>query len=269
VGELVELAQRLELTGHLVALVLVLARVTPLVVLLPFLGGSSLSPAVRTVVALAVAAVVFPAASSGPLGDLPGGFVLVLMLKEALVGTCLGLLGAVVFHTLAMTGQLVDQARGVTTASVTDPMTGEEMSPLASFHLQLAVALFLLMGGHRAFLAAVAGSYETIPLGELPISDAGTRDAALLLARLVGGAIAAALMLAGPAISAIVLTDLALGLLGRTAPQIGTYFMAMPLRAAVGLAMALLSLSVVFDEIGTFLGQAVAVVQGAVRLLGP
>jgi hypothetical protein len=45
--------------------------------------------------------------------------------------------------------------------------------------------------------------------------------------------------------------------------------MAMPLRAAIGLAMALLSLSVVFDELAGFLGQAVAVVQGAIRLLGP
>lgn len=268
-GELLELARSLELTGHLVALFLVLARISPLVVLLPFLGGPSLSSVVRTVVAVAIAVAIFPVAAPGPLDHLSAGFVLLLLLKELLVGTCLGLLGAMAFHTLAMAGQLVDQSRGVTMASVLDPATGAEQSPLASFQLQLGVVLFLLMGGHRAFLAAVAGSYEVIPLDELPLSTAGTRDAALLLARLVGGAIAAALMLAAPAISAIVLTDLALGLLGRTAPQVGTYFMAMPLRAAIGLAMALLSLSVVFDEVTAFLGQAVSVVEHAIQLLGP
>ncbi len=267
--ELTELASRLELTEQVLALFLVLARVSPLVVLLPFLGGSSLSAAARTVVALAVAVAIFPLAYTGPIEGLTMGMLLVILLKELLVGTCLGFLGAIAFHTLAMTGELVDQSRGVTMARVFDPATGGEVSPLASFHLQLGVVLFLLLGGHRAFLAALAGSYETIPLAEIPLSGTGARAFALLTAQLVGGAIAAALMLAAPAISAIVLTDLAFGLLGRAAPQVGTYFMALPLRAAVGLGMVLLSLSLVFDEVSAVLLGAADLARHATGLLGP
>lgn len=266
---LAELAGRLEVTDQVLALFLVLARVSPLVLLLPFLGGSSLSAAVRTILSLAVAVAVFPLAYTGPLEGLTVGMLLVILLKELLVGTCLGFLGAIAFHTLAMTGELVDQSRGVTLAAVLDPTTGSEASPLASFHLQLAVVLFLLLGGHRAFLAAIAGSYEAIPLAELPVSAAGMRAFALLTARLVGGAFAAALMLAAPAISAIMLTDVAFGLLGRAAPEVGTYFMALPLRAAIGLAMVLLSLSLVFDEVSAVLLGAVDLARQATELLRP
>jgi flagellar biosynthetic protein FliR len=267
-SELAELAQQLEISAPLLALALVLARVGPLVTLLPFLGGGALSPAVRGAVTLAVAVAVFPAAAPEPSALPADAGLLLLGLKELLVGTSLGLVGAVAFHVLSMAGELVDQARGGL-GQVRDPSSGESASPLATFHLQVGVVLFLLMGGHRAFLAALAGSYEAIPLAELPLSPQGTLEASLLLARLVGGAIAAALMLAAPAISAILLTDLAMGLLGRAAPQVGTAFMALPLRAAVGLAMVLLTLSVLFREVTAALWGAVALIDSASGLMGP
>jgi len=266
-SELAELARQLELSGVLVAGVLVLARVSPLVVLVPFLGGPTISASVRTVAALAVALAVLPAAMAAPPPEVDAGLFLLLMLKEATVGTCLGLLAAVAFHTLAMAGELIDLSRGVSMSQVQGFATGEEQSPLASLQLQLGVVLFLLMGGHRAFLAAVAGSYEAIPLGELPFATAGAREVALLSARLVGGAIAAALMLAAPAVAAIVVTDLAMGLLGRTAPQLGTYFMALPLRAAVGLALALLAMSLVMGEMAPALARVADVVRDTAEAL--
>lgn len=267
-AELAELARQLELSGYLLAGLLVLARVSPLIVLTPFLGGPTLSAAVRTVVALAVAAAVLPTAFREPLEGIDAGVFVVLMLKEAVVGASLGLLAAVAFHTLSMAGQLIDQARGATMSQLQSPQTGEEQSPLASLHLQLGVVLFLLMGGHRAFLAALAGSYEVIPLAELPLSPSGLREMALLSSRLVGAAIAAALMLAAPAVAAIMMSDLALGLVGRTAPQLGTFFMAMPLRAAVGLAMVLFALSLVIDEIVPYLEQVTRIVRQTTELLG-
>ncbi len=265
---LAEIARRLEVTGPLLALVLVLGRVGPLVTLLPFFGGRSLSPAIRLALALAVAVAIFPVAAPASFEPPATGMLLLLLLKEGVVGMCLGLLGAVAFHTLAMAGRLVDRSGGAPFGATPDPATGEPRSPLASLHLQLGVALFLVMGGHRVFLAAVAGSYDVVPLLELPLSPAGTREAALLLARLVGAAIAAALMLAAPAISAILLTDLALGLLGRAAPQVGTTFLALPLRSAVGLAMVLLSLSLVFREVAAYLLDAVELLRQAAGLLG-
>ncbi len=266
--ELAALAESLELTGSLLAGVLVLARVLPLVYLVPFLGGPTLSTWVRLAVALAVTAAVLPVAWTGPPEVAAAGLLLLLMLKEVLVGACLGLLGAVAFHTLGMAGQLVDTARGTTQSQTFDPMTGEEQSPLASLHFQLGVALFLVLGGHRAFVAALAGSYEMVPMTTLPAAPEGLGQVALLAVEMTGAALAAALLIAAPAVTAIVLTDVALGLLGRTAPQVGTYFMAMPLRAAVGLAVVLLGLGVLLPDLGPLLGSAVEAVRRASTLLG-
>ncbi len=246
---------------------LVLARVAPVVYLAPFLGGPALSSAVRFVVAVAITAALYPAAAVATVDTPEAGVFVLLLAKEVLIGVCLGLLASVAFHALSMAGQLVDISRGTAAGQVQNPFAGGESSPLASLHLLLAVVLFVVLGGHRAFLAALAGSFEVIPIGELPLAPAGVQGAALLAAELVGGAIAAALMLAGPAVAAVVLVDVTLGLLGRTAPQIGTYFMAMPLRAAAGLAMVLLTLAVVLPDIVLYLDGAVAVVGRVTALL--
>ncbi len=269
--ELSELAREVGLSSALVGGVLVFARVAPLVFLVPFLGGPAISAGARVIVSLAVTAVVLPTANTASLAGLDSLSFLVFLGKEALVGFSLGLLAAVAFHTLAMAGQLVDHARGAQHIEGQGVLAGgaDEGSPLASLHFQLGVVLFLLLGGHRAFLVALAGSYEIIPLTHLPLAPEGLRAIALATAQLVGAALAAALLLAAPAITAIFLTDIALGLLGRAAPRLGSWFLAMPLRAVVGLALALLALTFVIAEIGPALGEAGRLVtEAAGRLRG-
>jgi flagellar biosynthetic protein FliR len=268
VEELARLAGELDLDGHLVAGMLVLARVGPLVSLVPFFGGQSLSPAVRLVVAAAITLAIYPAVPTSGLELGSTGMVALLLLREVLVGAALGFLASLAFHALAMAGELVDLARGSTSSRVLEPASGEEQSPLATLHFQLGVVLFLIMGGHRAFLAVLVGSYGTVPLvGPVP-SPSGVGALALLAAELTAGAIAAALLLSAPAVLAVFLTDLAFGVVGRTAPQLGTYFMAMPLRAFVGLAMVLLALGALLPDLAPFVGAAVTAVRRAIPLLG-
>ena len=267
-SEVLRLAEALDLGALLLAGLLVLARVTPVVYLVPFLGGSAVPAAVRIVVAGAVSLAVLPAALAEPAAVDGFGHLLVLLLKEVVVGVGLGLLAAVAFHVLAMAGELAAIARGATMSRALDPLGGEEASPLSVLHLLFGVTLFLALGGHRAFLAALSGSYHALPLGRLPEAEAGFGALALATAELTGAAIAAALLLAAPVFAAAVLLDVTLGLLGRTAPQVGTYFMAMPLRAALGLAMVLLALGVAAPDLGPLLSSAVDAVRGASSLLG-
>lgn len=248
-----------------VLVLLVLARVVPLVVFVPFFAGVTSSTSVRAVVSIAILAAVYPSATAGVgvLGDSVELFLL-LLAKEVVIGLSLGVLAAVGFHVLTMAGQLIDQVRGAE-ATTLDPLAGDVQSPLASFHLLLGVVLFLLVGGHRAFLTAVAGSYQLVPLAELPLAGTGVREGALALAQLFGAAFAGALMLAAPAVVALLAADLIIGLLGRTAPGFASTLTGMPLRAALGLAMALFALTIVFQ---TFLPELVHLSRLVERVAG-
>lgn len=246
VTDLEELFGSDEVVRTVILAILVLARVVPLVLFVPFFAGSSSSTSLRVILSFALLAALFPNATSGvgALG-LSLGQVGLLFWKEVVVGLSLGVLTAVGFHTLTMAGQLIDQARGVD-STMLDPLGGDARSPLAALHLLLGVVLFLIIGGHRAFLAAVAGSYELVPLVELPLAAAGMQAGALNLARLFGAAFAGALLLAAPAVLALLLSEVIVGFLGRTAPGFATSLSLVPLRAALGLAMAMLTMFLVY-----------------------
>lgn len=230
-------------TAILVGGGLVTVRVLALLYLVPPLGARSVPTPVRVAIALVLAALLHPivsAAAPVPIGALA---LVALVAKEALVGASLGLVVALAFAALDMAGRLVDATRGSTLAEVIDPMTGEWTSPLAELHVQIGLLTFLAIGGPRLLLVALAQSYEMVPLTSFPGAQAGLAPLAFGVARLSADAIAVGLLLAAPALVALYVSEVALALLGRAAPQVGVFFVGMPLRAAVGIFAVILALA--------------------------
>lgn len=238
-----------DLSSALLLLALCAARVVPVLVLAPFLGGRLVPGPVKVGLAVAVALIVWPQALRGvELPQLGTVHVVLLLGKEALVGVALGLCAALVFLAAQAAGQLVDVARGASMAESLVPQSGTRASPVADLYLQLAVVVFLALGGHRLFLAALARSYEVIPLLTFP-STASLGALALTAIQLTGQMLLVAVGLATPVLLAAVLTDLALGLVNRVAPQLNAFVLGMPAKALVGAALVLVTLSLVAGEV--------------------
>jgi flagellar biosynthetic protein FliR len=238
-----------DLSGALLLLALCAARVVPVLVLAPFLGGRMVPGTVKVGLAVAVALLVWPQALRGvTLPQLSTVHVALLLGKEALVGVALGLCAALVFLAAEAAGQLIDLARGASLAESLVPQSGTRASPVADLYLQLAVVVFLALGGHRLFLAALARSYEVIPLLTFP-STAGLGALAVTAIELTGQMLLVAVGLATPVLLAAVLTDLALGLVNRAAPQLNAFVLGMPAKALVGAALVLVTLSLVAGEV--------------------
>ncbi len=236
-----------EAQRHLAVGALLAARVLPLVLLTPFFAVRAAPSLLRTAVALALVVALEPlAASVAP--PLPGALGLAgLAVREALVGAVFAVVAALPLHALGWFGGLVDAWRGAGQGEVGLP-DGERASPLGALASLLGVALFVTLGGHRLALASFAEGLVRAPVGGTMDVD-GLRAAALGAARLVGDALAFAAALAAPAALAIVLVEVALGLIARAAPQIPMFFAGMPLRAAVGLGAVLLSLSLAVERL--------------------
>jgi len=243
---LAEILSRFGLPAHPTAVLvgggLIATRVLALLTFVPVFGVRSLPAPLRVALAIALAVVLYPAVSGSPIPTAPIAIV-TLVAKEVLVGATLGFVVALAFAALDMAGRLVDTTRGATLAEVLDPLSGERTSPLAELHVQVGLLCFLALGGQRAVVVALAHSYETVPLATFPSATRALAPLAGGVIRLSADAIAVALVLAAPALVALYLSEVALGLLGRAAPQIGVFFVGMPLRAAVGLFAVLLALS--------------------------
>jgi type III secretory pathway component EscT len=212
---------------------LLVARLLPLVLLVPAFGVRGAPAAWLATASVALAAALMPTAlASAPVlpADVLG--LTVLSARELCLGAVYAFALALPFWALGWGGRLSDTWRGAL-----PDFRGP--SPLSELYLWVGVVAFLALGGHRMVIAALAEGLATHPLGAV---TSGGNFAALALssARLAADALAAALMVAAPAAAALFLFDVALGVVVRAAPAFPGLAVAVPVRAAIVLAVALI-----------------------------
>ncbi|MFW5966958.1 MAG: flagellar biosynthetic protein FliR [Persicimonas sp.] len=230
---------------------LVTARLVPVVYLVPYLGGQAIPQQVKMGIALALTVMVYPAVwQSGAAGALPEAslHVAALVVKELVVGLMLGFVAALVFEALRVAGQAIDNARGQTMATSFVPQLKTQASVTADFLYQLGVVMFLLIGGHRLMLAALTESYVVVPPQSFPPMGEHLGAITFGIVRLSADAITLGVLLSFPAVAAIVLANVMLALINKAAPQINVFFLGMPLKAALGVAVVLFGLHVLVDQ---------------------
>jgi flagellar biosynthetic protein FliR len=234
------------LLGPALAVGLGAARALPVVWLVGPLGGARLPAPARVAFGLLLAALAAPAlthaaARAGLDLARAGALVLGLVLvREVLIGLGLGLITSFAFRAAETAGRLVDVLRGAALAEVFVPTSEERASPLGALYVLLASLVFLELGGVARTVEALLASYDAVPLvGALTAGTlrAGAEVVVFASARLLESALG----LAAPAIVALWLADLALGLVARVAPQVPIYFVGLPLKGLLAVGVVLLS----------------------------
>jgi flagellar biosynthesis protein FliR len=226
------------------------ARTLPLTWLVPALGGPRVASEIRVglgiMLAVLVLPVLLPALNARPVPAWGLGAVgwIILLGRELLVGLTVGLCAGAVFRAAEVAGRLADILRGANMAEVLSPTSEERTSPTGDLYMFVTVVLFLEMGGLRFLTTALARSYEAVPVALLP-SMAAVRPAAWLIVATVAKLFESAIALAAPVIVALWIADVALGVVGRAAPQIPIYFAAMPAKALLGLGVVLVGIGAV------------------------
>lgn len=239
---------------------LVSARVLPLAAVAPWLGWRGTAATVRVGVALTLALALAPLAlSAAP--ELPAGLLALALLtvREALVGVVFAIVTSIPLWALGWAGELLDRWRGSPTdASATEPALG-------TLHLAAGVVLFVAVGGHRLAIAALGQSFVDEPVGSGAAATLG--PFALGAAELVTGALGLAMAFAAPAAIAFVLLELALAIAGRVGPELRPWVVGMPLRAALGVGLALLGLAAVLPRLPSHVAGSIDAALELVRRL--
>lgn len=207
-------------------LAIVLARVAPLALIAPWMGGARAPWPLRLGLVGALALALLPAAIGVTPPSTAPGLVLALV-REALVGGAFAVAISVPLFALEEAGAVIDRVRGG---------TGEA---LRTWYAMLGAALFFALGGHRVALVALAADLGRTPLG-------GALDGpalALGTARIVTSALVLTAAFAAPAVALVLVTELALALWARASAGLEARLVAVPLRAVVALAAILLGLA--------------------------
>ena len=247
---LIELTQKANFTLVILTMALLLARILPLVVVSPFLGGELVPSQVKIGLALTVAIVLFPAVSGSvhkvPLTALP---YVTLLFKEIFVGLCLAFIVNMVFEAATIAGTFIDTVSGAQMAQVMVPQVKQNATLFSNLNFQVAVVLFLTLGGHHIVIAALADSFKAIPIDAYPGFGHGMWPFFDLILHSFAQMFVLAMALAGPAVIASFLTDIALGFMNRVAPQIQVYFLAMQTKPIIVATMMLIAIHLVLGRI--------------------
>ncbi|HKY93232.1 MAG TPA: flagellar biosynthetic protein FliR [Nevskiaceae bacterium] len=233
------------LVGFVQTGLLVLARIASMLMIAPVFGNPGVPPMVRLMLVLLLTVLVLPLVPQAPPLAVFSGPWFFAMIHQVLIGIAMGLTLRVVFEAFALAGELIANGMGLGFAQMADPIRGGSSPVVSQFLIVSASLLFLASGAHLTMLAGLAHSFEARPVSQ-SVLDPGT---VRLLIDWAGSLFAGGLQLALPVVGALLAVNLALGVLGRSAPAINLMAVGFPLTLVLGLVM----LRWVLPSLGTLL----------------
>ena len=221
-----------DILQELPAFFLVFTRCISFLLTSPIFILPGIPPIVKAGFAFALAVVVYPVVPQEEpvIVETLWEYGLMLM-KEALVGIGMGMICTWIFNIIRMAGQMIDFQIGFAMSQVVDPVTGTVNTLLGKFLYFLTLAVFFCMDAHHGLIVGVVKSYQV-----LPIAMADLRiEAAPFIIEVFSTSITLALKTAVPVIAALLMVDMALGVMGRAAPQMNVFMLGFPFKIMFGL----------------------------------
>jgi flagellar biosynthetic protein FliR len=245
---------------------LMLVRVSVLFVTAPVLGNTRIPGQVKAALSMAVTLLLYLSYRGGgaTITAPTNVFQLVGAVGgEVFAGMLIGYSAYLLFSGIQMAGQIVDIQIGYGMVNVLDPAGGSQVSILGQFYYLVAMLFFLAVDGHHALLKAMGDSFTLLPPGSISWFDKAA-VAGPLLSGFFTKLFIIAFQVAAPSIAVLFLTNLSMGLLSRTIPQMNVFIVGMPLNIIVGLMVTILSLKLLGTVLSSVSGQ---VGSSAFRLL--
>ena len=230
----------------ILAAVLAMARIGGAFAVCPALTDSMIPGVARRAAVLAFSFMAIPAIHAGmPPGEPNVWMFSLAAVKEALIGFLLGFFAAIPFWVAENVGNFIDNQRGATMGEVYSPLSGAQVSTTGIFFTQIVSTLFFVGGAVFVFLGALYSSYALWPVfGEgVPFA----KDAPVQLLGSLDGMLRTTVVISAPVIIIMFLATLGLGLVNRTAPQLNVFFLSMPVKSALGVAMLVVYLPFIMD----------------------
>ncbi|MCT4613025.1 MAG: flagellar biosynthetic protein FliR [Clostridia bacterium] len=151
--------------------------------------------------------------------------------KEILIGMIIGYLVYLLFSIVLLAGYLIDFNIGFTMASMFDPLSESQATITENLYYFLILMTMLITNGHHMLIRTIVYSYRVIPVGESIM----TQNAAMNIVMLMQTMFIIAIKVAAPVMAVIMVVNVAMGILQKTAPQFNIFVVGMPLKVIIGL----------------------------------
>jgi flagellar biosynthetic protein FliR len=222
-----------QLNAWLTAFLWPFARILALAGTAPFFGHRSIPTRVKIGLAAFVTLIVAPTLGTMPQVTVFSAQGVWILVNQFLIGIALGFTMQLVFAAVTAAGDVMGLGMGIGFATFFDPQAATSMSALSSWLNMIAMLAFLALDGHLQVIAALVATFQSLPVDANILAAPGWR----LIADWGATVFTAGLLLSLPVVIALLIANLALGILNRAAPQIGIFQIGFALTMLVGLLL--------------------------------
>lgn len=207
------------------------ARVSGLLMVMPLIGTRMVPQRIRIFLALMVSLVLTPLLPPMPKVDAVSLASMMIVAQQLLIGIAMGFVIELVTQIYVIAGQLIAMQTGLGIATTVDPSQGASVVVISQWFLFMVSMVFLALDGHLIMLEILADSFHTLPVGfdGLEAADFG------MIVEWSGWMFAAAVVISLPALTSLLVVNLAFGVMTRAAPQLNIFALGFPVTMIVGL----------------------------------
>lgn len=234
-----------------------LFRIAALISVAPIFGAQNVPIRIRIGLSLAITMVIAPALPPMPTVDPVSSTGFIIIVQQLLIGLTMGFTLRLVFAAFVLAGQLIGQTMGLGFASMVDPQNGVQVPVVSQFYLIIVTLLFLALNGHLILLEVLAGSFKSLPIGEQGITTHGLWSVVVFGGQVFSGAILVSL----PAMTALLVVNVAFGVMTRAAPQLNIFAIGFPLMIFLGLVIMMVTLPVLLPQLTYMVNDAFTLIQ--------
>ncbi len=217
---------------------LIFVRIASMMAVLPIFGDQSVPLVLRMGLSFFLSVILYPVVPK--VVPVPVGVAdFIFDLSQTLfVGLFIGFFGLIFFGGIQLAGEIAGFQMGFAIVSVLDPMSRIQMSIVAQFQYFLAILIFLTLGGDHLMIRGIAESFQKIPL----IGANWNGELGGILITMTGQMFEMAVKISAPIFVTLLLTNVGLGIVARTLPQMNVFIVGFPLQIGLGLATLAISI---------------------------
>jgi len=214
-------------------LIFIFLRVSSMIVVMPIFGGDKTIPAgVKGGLSILITFLLFPFVQIDPGFQLMGlTAMLINMINEVLIGVIIGLVARFIFAGIQFAGEVIGFEMGFSVVNILDPVTSTQVSLVSQFMYFMALLIFLTVNAHHMFFSAMAESFVRIAPMQFHLSGRVIETLCLFSKDIF----VIAVKISAPVLAVLIFTNIALGIVARTVPQINIFVIGFPLQIALGL----------------------------------
>lgn len=215
----------------------------------PMVGGMSVPPQLRALLALVIAFFVATWVPPVALPEMTSFAAILAIGQEVVIGVALGFMLQLAFAVPLIAAEQIAGTMGLAIATSIDPASGAQSGALGTYFGLILTLLFYAIGGHLLWFGLLIESYRLLPAGSFGLGEMQARD----IVTFAGYGFASAAAIALPVVLVLLMVQLITGTISRSAPALNLFALGLPAGVLAGIAALIVVLPILIDQFTSLL----------------